>query len=85
MHFLKLYDHRTFLIIKQSAKELGAQIIYIDENLKFNKNIFKKKKLNKISEKKYARFEENYIGFPGLKSYGRWKTILRYLDSVQYV
>ena len=32
MHFLKLYDHRTFLIIKQSAKELGAQIIYIDEN-----------------------------------------------------
>ena len=45
MHFLKIYDHRTFLIIKQSAKELGAQIIYIDENLKFNKNIFKKKKI----------------------------------------
>ena len=85
MHLMKLYNYHNFLVIKQSAKELGAQIIYIDENIKFNKNILKKKKLKKISEKKYKKFEENYIGFPGLKSYGRWKTILKSLDKIKHV
>ena len=56
MHLMKLYNYHNFLVIKQSAKELGAQIIYIDENIKFNKNILKKKKLKKISEKKYKKF-----------------------------
>ena len=79
----KMYTYRSFNVIKQQAKALGTQTIYIDKNFKFNKEIVKKIKSNKINEKKYKGFEEYYLGFPGLKSYGRWKTILRYLESIR--
>ena len=74
----------VFLLINRQAEELGAQTIYIDKDLKFNKEIFNKIKLNKINEKKYKRFEEYYVGFPGLKSYGRWKTILKHLENIKF-
>ena len=79
LHLFKVYLHSVYLIINELAKELGSNIIYIDKNLKFNEKI----KLNKINEKKYKKFEEYYIGFPGLKSYGKskWKTILKHLEK----
>ena len=80
----KLYEYRAFLLINKLAKELGSKMVYIDENLEFSKGILKKIESYKINEKKYKRFEEYYLGFPGLKSYGRWKTILKNLDNIKF-
>ena len=79
LYLFKVYLRSVYLIINELAKELGSNIIYIDKNLKFKGKI----KLNKINEKKYKKFEEYYIGFPGLKSYGKskWKTILKHLEK----
>ena len=79
LHLYKLYNRSRYLIVNELVKELGSKMIYIDKNSKFNKKI----KLNKINEKKYKKFEEYYIGFPGLKSYGKnkWKTILKHLEK----
>ena len=74
LHMFKSYVYQGSKMINQQAKELGSQVIYINESYNFNKEIIKKKNLNKINKKKYKKFEEYYIGFPGLKSYGRWKT-----------
>ena len=84
MHMFKLYEYRAFLLINKLAKELGSKMVYIDENLEFSKGILKKIESYKINEKKYKRFEEYYLGFPGLKSYGRWKTILKNLDNIKF-
>jgi hypothetical protein len=79
LNLFKLYLRGVYLTINELAKELGSNMIYIDKNLKFNKKI----KLTKINEKKYKKFEEYYISFPGLKSYGKnkWKTILKHLEK----
>ena len=36
----------------------------------------------KINSKKYNNYKENYIHFPGAKTYGDWKTILMHLDKL---
>ena len=84
MHMFKMYEYRSFQFIKLQAKALGMQTIYIDKNFKFNQEIVKKIKANKINEKKYKKFAEYYLGFPGSKSYGRWKTILKHLDNNKF-
>ena len=84
MHMFKKYEYGTFQLVNQQAKALGVKTIYINKNFKFNKEIVKKIKTNKINEKKYKKFAEYYLGFPGLKSYGRWKTILRHLESTGF-
>ena len=37
----------------------------------------------KVDKKKYEKYEKYYIGFPGLKSYGGWKTILKHLNNIK--
>lgn len=80
LHLFKLYNYQGYLGTNALAKELGSQVIYIDKNYNFNKKIIKEKNLTKINKEKYKKFEK-YIGFPKLKSYGTWKTVLQHLDN----
>ena len=43
----------------------------------------KERFINGRPENKLKKFAEYYLGFPGLKSYGRWKTILRHLNNIK--
>ena len=66
--------------IRGYSKELGAAVINIDEKFRIKKKINLNRALT-IDEKKYERFENYYISFPGLRSYGLWNTILKHLDN----
>jgi len=68
-------------VLKFYAKELGSKIITTNSFFLNNEKKINMKSLFEFDEKKYKKFEENYIGFPGLKSRGRWKTILKHLDN----
>ena len=81
MDFLKFESHQYEDLAKFYAKELGSKIVNINSPFLNNDKKINIKLFFKINEKKYKKFENYYIGFPGLKSQGRWKTILKHLDS----
>ena len=68
--------------IKKMAKETGSVVFdltNIDKKKKINFNF---KKIFKINKKKYEEYEKNYICFKDRISYGRWKTVLKNLITI---
>jgi len=78
---LKFESHHYEELLKFYAKKLGSKIVNINSPFLNNDKKINTKLFFKINEKKYKKFENYYIGFPGLKPQGRWKTILKHLDS----
>ena len=81
---LKLESQTYEEVLKFYAKELGSKIITINSFILNSDNKINMKLFFKINEKKYKKFESTYIGFPGLKSQGRWKVILKHLDNNKF-
>ena len=80
MDLFKIHNYENIVAIRSYSKALGAKMINIDGNFS------SKKKVNfnylfKVNQKKYKSFENYYIGYPELRSYGLWNTILRHLDN----
>ena len=84
IELLKFESHEYETLVKFYAKELGSKIVNINSPFLNNKKKINIKHFFKINEKKYKKFESYYIGFPGLKSQGRWKTILKHLDNNKF-
>ena len=61
---------------------MGAKVINIKKNSKSNFDKLNFKSALKVNNKKYEKYENFYIGFPGLKSQGNmWKKILISLEN----
>tara|TARA_B100001123_G_C15237455_1_gene997739 strand:- start:192 stop:1448 length:1257 start_codon:yes stop_codon:yes gene_type:complete len=68
--------------LKSYSKVLGAKVINIKKNSKSNFDKLNFKSGLKVNNKKYEKYENFYIGFPGLKSQGNmWKKILISLEN----
>ncbi len=84
IEFLKFESYQYGALSKFYAKELGSKTVNINSPFLNNKKKINIKHFFKINEKKYKKFESYYIAFPGLKSQGRWKTILKHLDNNKF-
>ena len=81
MDLFKFNAYEVVENIRSFSRELGLKIININKDFKIDKSI-SIKKLQKFDKKKYMKFAHYYIGFPGLKSQGRWEKILKELESI---
>ncbi len=80
MDMFKLLTFGNIKTAKAYSRLLGTNIININDKFLRSKQI----RLNKpilIDKKKYKKFAEEYINFPGLKPQGRWKKILKVLEK----
>ena len=77
------YHYHSHLLTNELSKALGTSLINVGKKFYPNEGIINKIISAKVNLKKYNIYKENYIHFPGTKTYGSWKTILRYLNNLQ--
>ena len=80
--YYESYHYHSHLLTNELSKALGTSLIKIGKKFYPNKSIINKIISAKINSKKYNNYKENYIHFPGTKTYGDWKTILMHLDKL---
>ena len=78
--YYQTYHFTSHLIIKELSKALGTEYIYIKKKFQPNYSIINKVKSAKSNFTKYDSHKRNFIHFPGNKSYGTWKSLLKQLD-----
>jgi hypothetical protein len=83
--YYKNFHYHSYLLTKQLAKTLGTQCLHIEKKLTSKSLMLKKFQTININVKKYENYRKKYIQFPELKTYGRWKTILKHLDDKRFI
>ena len=78
--YYQKYHHHSHVLTIELSKALGTQLIHIGKNFEKNSSVIKKIKQAKINTSKYEEYRKKYIQFDS-KIHGRWKNILKNLDS----
>tara|TARA_B100000575_G_C22916807_1_gene532106 strand:- start:534 stop:752 length:219 start_codon:yes stop_codon:yes gene_type:complete len=63
------------------SKTLGSTRIHLGKTFKKKSTLIKRIKNSKVDYSKYETYKKNYIQFPDLNFYGRWKSILKRLEE----
>ena len=85
MDMFKLLTFGNIKTAEVYSKLLGTNIINVNDKFFLRSKQIRLNKSISIDKKKYKKFAEEYINFPGLKPQGRWKKILKVLEQDNFI
>ncbi len=79
--YYKTFHYHSYISTVELSKTLGSTRIHLGKTFKKKSTLIKRIKNSKVDYSKYETYKKNYIQFPDLNFYGRWKSILKQLEE----